>query len=424
MGKIKDIPLESLDFAEFVKPGDGVVWGQVSSEPTPLCKRLMAQRASIGSFSVFLGATFSDTLDTSFADTVNFRAIGGIGRNRVLEQAGVLDVIPCQLSSIPLYFAGGEIRSDVAIVQLTEEEDGSYGFAVGSDYIVAAAKHARVIVGEVNAQAPRTFGPDRVDSAKLACVVRTDRPVLEVPGAKVGPVEQKIAAFASEYIPDEAVLQVGIGSVPEAIMSLLKDRRNLGIHSGMIGDSVVDLVEAGAVTNACKPFNRGLIVTGMLAGTERLYRHAHRNRDLVMCSLEWTHDVALLASIPKLISINSAVEVDLTGQVNAEVAGGQHLGAVGGAVDYVRGAHRSLGGRSIIALPSTAAGGKVSRIVEKLNGPVSTSRSDVDLVVTEYGAADLRGRSLSERAAAMVSIAHPDHREALSRAAHSQFKRH
>lgn len=423
MSRIRDIPLKSLDFSEFVRPGDGVVWGQVSSEPIPLCKRLMAQRASIGPFSVFLGATFSDTLDPAFADTINFRAIGGIGRNRVLEQAGVLDVLPIQLSSIPLYFAGGQIRSDVAVVQLTEEEDGSYGFAVGSDYIVAAAKHARVVIGEVNAQAPRTFGPDRVDLSRLVCVVHTDRPVLEVPGAKVGVLEQQIAAFASEYIPDEAVLQVGIGAVPEAIMSQLKDRRDLGIHSGMIGDSVVDLVEAGAVTNARKPFDQGLIVTGMLAGTERLYRFADRNRALVMRSLDCTHDAALLASIPKLISINSAVEVDLTGQVNAEVAGGQHLGAVGGAVDYVRGAHRSLGGRSIVALPSTAAGGKISRIVANLNGPVSTSRSDVDLVITEHGAADLRGRSLAQRAAAMISIAHPDHREALSRAAHLHFKR-
>lgn len=423
MSGIREERLETLDFAKFVKPGDGVVWGQVSSEPIPLTTCLMAQRTRIGHFSVFLGATFSDTLDRAFADTVNFRGIGGIGKNRILAKADLLDIVPVQLSNIPLYIRQGLIKSDVAVVQITEEGNGEYGFAVGSDYIVAAAYNARVVIGEVNTHAPRTFGPHRIPREKLACIVRTDRPVLAVPAAQAGPIEERIAAFVGEYIPDEATLQVGIGAIPEAIMSRLKDRRNLGVHSGMIGDSVVDLIEAGAITNACKPFDRGLTVTGMLAGTERLYRYSDGNRSIVMHSIEHTHDATVLASIPKLISINSAIEVDLSGQVNAEAANGVHLGAVGGAVDYIRGAHKSLGGRSIIALPSTASDGKISRITAGLKGPVSTSRSDVDVIVTEYGAADLRGRSLSERASALISIAHPDYREALARAAHNQTKR-
>ncbi|AEC21213.1 acetyl-CoA hydrolase/transferase [Pusillimonas sp. T7-7] len=422
MSKPKETALDDLDFSDFVRAGDGVVWGQLSSEPIPLSQQLLSQRQSIGRFSVFLGATFSESANADYADVVNFRGIGGIGNNRKLERAGVLDIIPTQLSSIPIYFSGGQIRSDVALVQMTEEDDGGYGFAVGSDYIVAAVQQARIVIGEVNAQAPRTFGPHRIPREKIACLVRTDRPVLSVAAAKVGPLEEKIARFASEYIPDGAVLQVGIGAVPEAIMAQLNDRRNLGVHSGMIGDSVADLVEAGVITNALKPFNQGLTVTGMLAGTERLYRFANRNPALTMRSLDCTHDAGLLASIPRLISINSAVEVDLTGQVNAEEVGGRHLGAVGGAVDYVRGAHRAPGGRSIIAMPSTAGEGKISRVVARLAGPVSTSRSDVDLIVTEYGAADLRGRSLAQRAQAMIAIAHPDHQEALSRAVHEQFK--
>lgn len=418
MTRPPECSLESLDFAQFVRPGEGVVWGQVSSEAVPLSSRLMQQRASIGRFSVFLGATFSDTLDPSHADCVTFNAFGGIGNNRALAKAGVLQIIPLQLSNIPPYIDQGLIRSDVALVQMTEEDDGCYGFAVGSDYIVAAARKARVVIGEINAQAPHTFGPHRIPREKIGCVVRTDHPVMPIPAARVGPVEQKIAAFAGEFILDESILQVGIGAVPEAIMSTLRDRRNLGIHSGMIGDSVADLVEAGVITNACKPIDRGVTVTGMLGGTERLYRFAHRNPALQMHTVSHTHDAAILASLPRLISINSAVEVDLAGQANSEVVGGLNIGAVGGSLDYVRGAHRSPGGHSIIALPSATPDGKISRIVARLSGPASTPRSDVDVIVTEYGAARLRGRSLAQRAQALIAIAHPDHREALARAAH------
>ena len=219
------------------------------------------------------------------------------------------------------------------------------------------------------------------------------------------------------------MIQVGIGAVPDAILRLLHDRRDLGVHSGMIGDGLVDLVEAGVVTNALKPIDAGVSITGALIGTRRLYDFVDRNPQIGMRSSSYTHNEAVLSRLTRLVTINSAMEVDLTGQVNAEQSGDQYLGGTGGQVDYVRAGSRSPGGRSIIALPATAKGGKVSRIVAALSGPVTTARSEVDVIVTEFGAAELKGQTLAERARRLVGIAHPDFREELDRAAHAIQRR-
>jgi acyl-CoA hydrolase len=219
------------------------------------------------------------------------------------------------------------------------------------------------------------------------------------------------------------VLQVGIGAVPDAILRLLQDRRDLGVHSGMIGDGLVDLVEAGVVTNALKPIDPGVSITGALIGTRRLYDFVDRNPKINMRSSSYTHSESVLSRLARLVTINSAVEVDLTGQVNAEQSGAQYLGGTGGQVDYVRAGNRSRGGHSIIALPATAKGGKVSRITAALSGPVTTARSDVDVIVTEFGAAELKGQTLAERARRLVGIAHPDFREELDQVAHNIRRR-
>jgi acyl-CoA hydrolase len=222
----------------------------------------------------------------------------------------------------------------------------------------------------------------------------------------------------AELVPDGAVIQIGIGAMPTAILDALHSRRRLGIHSGMISDSVIDLVGAGAVTNETKPFDRGVSVAGTLLGTRRLYDFANQNKTLILKPLTFTHNVALLSQIDRYTSLNSAIEVDLSGQVNAEVAGGVYIGAVGGQVDYVRAARRSRGGRSVIAMPATARRGTVSRIVAKLSAPVvTTARSDVDTIVTEFGTAELCGISLEERARRLIPLADPRFREDLERAA-------
>jgi acetyl-CoA hydrolase len=217
-------------------------------------------------------------------------------------------------------------------------------------------------------------------------------------------------------IPDRATVQLGIGALPVAVARALAGHRELGIHSGVISDVVADLVEKGVVTNACKGRDAGRIVTGGLFGTSRLYRFADGNDAVAMRSVEYTHNRAIAESLHRFHTINSAIEVDLTGQVNAEVAGGRYLGAVGGQVDFVRGGMASPDGRSIIALPASTGDGAQSRIVATLgNAPVTTARSDVDLIVTEFGVADLRGCGLRERARRMISIADPKFREMLER---------
>jgi acyl-CoA hydrolase len=214
---------------------------------------------------------------------------------------------------------------------------------------------------------------------------------------------------------------MGVGSIPDAILQSLGDRRDLGVHSGMVTDALVDLVETGVVTNARKPIDPGVSITGILVGTERLYRFAHMNHALGIRDALYTHGDAALIQLPNLVSINSAMEVDLTGQVGAEHTASEYIGGIGGQSDYIRAGQRAPQGHAILALPATARG--QSRIVARLSGSVTTPRSDVDVVVTEYGAAELRAQSLRERARRLIAIAHPDHREALEREAHGLFRR-
>jgi acyl-CoA hydrolase len=219
------------------------------------------------------------------------------------------------------------------------------------------------------------------------------------------------------------VIQTGVGAVPDAILRLLTDRKDLGVHSGMLGDGLVDLVEAGVLTNARKEIDRGVSINGALIGTKRLYDWSHRNPTIRMTATGYTHDAGVLAQLSRLVTINSAIEVDLTGQINAETVGSAYLGGTGGQVDFVRAGVRSRGGHSIIALAATAKGGTISKIVTALNGPVTTARTEADVIVTEFGAAELRGQTLAERARRLVAIAHPDFREELEREAHEIAKR-
>src|SRR3546814_296721 len=273
----------------------------------------------------------------------------------------------------------------------------------------AAIANARLVIAEVNHQAPRTTSRTRLDRAKIDVAIETDRPLLAVPPAPVGPTEELIARHVGAFIPDRAVLQVGIGAIPEAIMSQLRDRQDLGVHSGMIGDSVAELMREGIITNAHKSIDAGFTVTGTLIGSEKLFRFADNNPHLLLEPTEYTHNPQVLANLRNFISINSALEVDLTGQINSESIDGLYMGAVGGALDYVRAAVASPGGRSIIALQSKA--GNRSKIVSQLSGPVTTPRSDADVIVTEWGAAELRGRSLHQRALAVIGIAEPEDRD-------------
>ncbi len=408
--------VQQLDFRDYVRPGDGVLWGQVGAEPCTLTERLLAQRGEVGGFRCFLGLSAAATVRPEHGDRVSFSSYTGSGRNAALHAAGVLDVLPMHYSSFPDLIDRGVIGADVVLLQLAPpDENGRYGLGLALEYLGAALDRARVIIAEVNDQVPWVFGDRTLTDADLTAVVHTSRPPATLVRSGVGPVQERVAERVGGLIEDGSTLQLGLGALPEAVLAWLTDRKDLGVHSGQIGDAVADLMEAGVITGARKSVDRGQTVTGGLLGGERLYRYAHLNDRIDLRDTRYTHDPEVLAAQHKFVALNSAVEVDLSGQVNAEMAGGRYVGAVGGAVDFLRGAHRSRGGLPIIALPATA--GPHSRIVARLSGPVSTPRSDAGIIVTEHGAADLRGLSLAARYERMIAVAAPEHRAALDEAA-------
>ena len=413
-----------LDLRAFLRRGDRIVWGQACGEPTTLVEALIAQAENIGGLSAFAATSFSGILSARAAERVNLSSMGAIGALRTVAAAGRLGIVPCHVSQVGPMIEQGLIGCDVAFVQVSPPDaDGNHSFGLVSDFVEAAVNKARVVIAEVNACVPATRGDAMLPAARITCAVHVARTPVEVLPAPIGANDLAIAKIVAGYIEDGAVIQVGIGAVPDAILRLLKDRRNLGVHSGMIGEGLVDLVEAGVITNALKPIDCGISITGALVGTQRLFAFADNNPQIGMRSSSYTHDAAVLSRLTRLVTINSALEVDLTGQVNAEQSGDKYLGGTGGQVDYVRAGSRSPGGRAIIALPATAKDGKVSRITVSLSGPVTTARSEVDVIVTEFGAAELKGQTLAERARRLAGIAHPDFRQELDLAVHAIQRR-
>ena len=408
----------SLDLSQFLKPGDHIVLGQACGEPSTLIETLIAQGRDISGLSAFIATSFSGAFTPETADSFALSSMGAIGALRSMTKAGKLSVIPCHVGQVGPLIEQGLIGCDVAMVQVSPADaDGNHSFGLVSDHVQAMVAKARLVIAEVNDQVPYTFG-ELLPASKIDIAVHTSRPPVEAAPAKISETDEAIARHCAAYIEDGSVIQTGVGAVPDAILRLLGDRKDLGVHSGMLGDGLVDLYQAGVITNACKEIDRGISINGALIGTKRLYDWAHRNRAIRMCATSYTHDAAVMGRLSRLVTINSALEVDLTGQVNAEQSGAAYMGGTGGQVDFVRAGVRSSGGHSLIALASTAKGGTLSKIVTALAGPVTTARTEVDVIVTEYGAAELRGRSLAERSRRLIAIAHPDFREELDRAAH------
>lgn len=423
-----ELDVNALDLNGIVRPGDTLEWGQGTAEPRALTSALVGQRYELSNrgadrLSIFLGVLKGRTLLPEYTDTFRYFGLGGLGETSFLSRAGALEVLPIRLSTVSSLFRAGTLHADVVFVQLSEPDtDGMCSTGFIGDHIRDSMLHARIVIGEINRQVPFTYGDTLVPLSDLDYLVRTDTEPVRWPAGKRSATSDQIASMIAELIPDGATLQLGIGAIPEALCDALRDKRDLGIHSGMIGDTVVDLVEAGVITNALKPIDRGITVTGLIFGTERSAAWADHNPALAVKSLDYTHSAATLAQLPDLYAVNSAIEIDATGQINAEIMGDAYAGGIGGQLDFAQAAISSERGRSIIALPSTAAGGTVSRIVPRLaGGVVTTPRSNADLFVTEHGVADLRGASIEQRIARMALIAHPDHREAIL--AEGQFRR-
>jgi Acetyl-CoA hydrolase len=408
----REVSLAALDLAAYVRPGDLVLWGQSSAEPVALTTQLMAQRHEIGPFRCFLGISEAGTCRPEHGDVVTFLSYCAAATNRELARHGLLRILPIHYSDLPRFIRAGRLPVDVVMLAVPPPDpDGYYRLGVADEYLSAAVDRARVVIAEVNDQVPRVAGGRRLRPDEIDVVVPVSRPLVEVATRNPSDVEDAIARRVAELVPDGATLQVGIGSLPTAVLRALAGHRDLGVHSGLLSDPIAELMEAGVITNARKTLDRGITVGGVLMGTRRLFSFVDGNPRVRLRETGYTHSLEVIAAQPQFVAVNAALEVDLTGQVNTEFVGGSYVGAVGGAVDFVRGAHRSPGGIPITVLPATA--GARSRIVARLSGPVSVSRADAGVVVTEYGVADLRGLSIEERQCRMLEIAHPDHRKEL-----------
>ena len=348
-----------------------------------------------------------------------------IGANvREAVQSGRADFTPVFLSDIPRLFEDGTLPLDVALIQVSPpDEHGLCSFGVSVDVARPAAKSARIVVAEINRQMPRTLGESMIHVSEIDFAIETDRPLYQHPPKEPTETHSRIGEYAATLVDDGATLQMGIGSVADAVLQSLRQHRDLGIHTEMFSDGVVDLVEAGVITGAEKKYHRGLIVASSVVGSQRLYDFVDDNPTVAMYPSSYTNDPFIIARHEEMTAINSALEVDLTGQVCADSIGPHFWSGIGGQVDFIRGAARAARGVPIIALPSTALRGTQSRIVAQLRpgAGVVTSRGDVYYVVTEFGIAALHGRSVRARAQALLGISHPEFREELARAAFETY---
>jgi acetyl-CoA hydrolase len=377
----------ALDLAQFIRPGDGVILGQACAEPQTLAEALVTQRAAFSGTSVFLGVNYAGIVKPEHADHLRLSSYCGAGHNRALADAGVLDIHPHPYSRLAPLIRERKIPCDVALIQVSPPNArGEYSMGLAVDYLLPAIEVARAVIAEVNDRIPWTHSEKLFRKEEFALLVESSRDPALPPPARGGETEDAIARHAAAFVPDRATLEFGLGVLPDAVCAALRDKASLKIHSGTIGDGAVDLVQQGATADCA-----------MLIGTRRLFDCARDNPAIRLRSTEFTHDPRVLASLPRFVAINSAVEVDLTGQVNAEVARGSYLGAVGGALDFIRAATFSPGGVSLLVLPA-------ARIVKALSGPVSTPRSEAGVIVTERGAADLRGCTLRERTRRLSAI--------------------
>jgi acetyl-CoA hydrolase len=334
-----------------------------------------------------------------------------IGPNtREAVNEGRADYTPVFLSEIPRLFRDGRVVVDVALIQVSAPDEHGYcSYGVSTDIVKAAAESAKVVIAEVNATAPRALGDCFIHVRDIDALVPCDDPILEAPQGGESELALAIGKHIADLVEDGATLQLGIGQIPDAVLHYLRDRRDLGIHSEMFSDGVLPLIESGVITNARKTLHRGKMVASFVLGSRALYDFIDNNPMVEFQPTEYVNDPFVIAQNERMTSINSALEIDLTGQVCADSLGPLFYSGIGGQVDFIRGASRARGGKAIIALPSTADDGTVSRIVPTLKpgAGVVTSRGDVHYVVTEYGVAYLHGKSIRERAAALIQIAHP-----------------
>ena len=414
-----------------IKSEDHVIFGHCVSEPAALVDAMVANHEEYRNVHIthMVSLGKGEYTKPEYAKNFVFEGVfcGAGTRKSVAEGRG--DVIPVYFSELPIWIRRGILNFDVCLVQLSPPDQWGYcNLGVESGYTFQAIRSAKIVIAQINKNVPFSYGDTHIHVSQLSAIVEIDEPLAEQQPPAVGEVETAIGKYCASLIEDGSTLQLGIGAIPDAVLAELKGHRHLGIHSEMIADGVLDLVEAGVIDCSQKTLHKGQIVVTFLMGTRRLYDFADHNPMLTLRPVDYVNDPAVIAKNNKMVSINSALQVDFMGQVVADTIGTRQFSGVGGQVDFVRGVARSEDGKgiSIIAMPSTTTkkdGTVISKITPYIdNGAaVTTNRYDVDYIITEYGIARMKGKTLKERARALICIAHPDVREELVEAYEQRF---
>lgn len=402
-----------------IKSGDRVVVEHACGEPVILTDAMTDNAANYKNVEVVHMVAMGKAGYCAPELKENFRHnalfVGGSTKKAVAENRA--DFTTVFFSEVPdLFREGGTLPVDVALLQVSEPDEHGYcSYGVSCDYTKSASENAKIRIAQINSKMPRVLGDNFIHISQIDYIVPAASDLIQLAPPKIGEVQRKIGENIASLIHDGDCLQLGIGAIPDAVLLFLKEKKDLGIHSEMFSDGVVELIEAGVVTNKCKQIDNGKCVATFLMGTDRLYNYVNNNPTVELKPVDVVNNPRVICQNDNVVSINSCVEVDLMGQVCSESVGMTQISGVGGQVDFVRGANMSKGGRTIMAMPATAAKGTISKIVPFLahGAAVTTSRNDVDYVVTEYGIAKLHGLTLKERAKQLIAIAAPEFREGL-----------
>lgn len=420
--RYKDKIVSAKEAVSHIKSGNKIFVGTGCAAPQLLVEALTASQESVADASIFHLLTMGVApyaLD-KFSDRYRFDSFFISENVRDAVQQGLGDYTPVFLSDIPRLFEQGRTPLDVALIQTTPPDaTGMVSLGISVDIVKSATENASLVIAEVNPNMPWTYGDSQIPVEYIDYLVESDRPLLTYKPAVVTEVIRRIGRHVAMLIEDGSTIEVGIGAIPQSILEFLGDKKDLGIHTEMFTDQLIDLIESGVVNGSKKIVDHGKVVASFLMGTEKLYRYVHQNPMVELHPSEYVNDPYIISQHPKMVAINVALEVDLTGQVCADSIGPRFYSGLGGQLDFIRGAARSPGGKPVIAFESTAKKGTISRIVPHLSegAGVVTTRGDVHYVITEYGIADLHGRNIRERAMALINIAHPKFRGELLRKA-------
>lgn len=423
----KDKLITATQAAELIKSNSRVVLGHAAGTPIDVVKAMTENKERyenveiVHMLSLSAGEYMREDMEGHFRHNALF--VGANSRNTL--KSGYGDYTPCFFNEVPNLFRDGSLPVDTAIVQLSPpDKDGYMSFGVSNDYTSCAAEVAKTVIAEVNPNMPRVLGDNFIHIDDVDYIVETNNPIYEIAPPKITDIEKAIGEHCASLVDDGSTLQLGIGAIPDAVLLFLKDKKDLGIHTEMFSDGVIDLVECGVINNSKKTLHPGKMISTFLMGSKRLYDFVDNNPDVELYPVDYVNHPAIIMQNDNIISINSCLQVDLMGQVSSESIGLRQFSGVGGQVDYVRGASMAKGGKSIIAIPSTASKGTLSRIVPFIDtgSAITTSRNDVHYIVTEYGIANLKGKTLRERAKALIAIAHPDFRASLTEEFNTRFR--